>query len=230
MREIHGPDLSRLGPSRNFVSLPEQRMMSPAAARAEPGLMPCGRGGSDMRSIAVGGIIAALVMFFLGFLFYGVLGMMMYAPLEADDAATVQAVLGSNLPATGSYMVPPDEGAWMVGPSAVIDYVAAGGAPSMPMAMGMGYVHFLLSALLFGYGLRAVGGDFGRQARVVLWFGFGAAVFMHIGDPIWYGFAWRRSLFEFGADAVMMIAGGLVLARWFTSTSAATAPPAAATG
>ena len=83
--------------------------------------------------------------------------MMMYAPLEADDAATVQAVLGSNLPATGSYMVPPDEAAWMVGPSAVIDYVAAGGAPSMPMAMGMGYVHFLLSALLFGYGLLGAG-------------------------------------------------------------------------
>jgi hypothetical protein len=189
------------------------------------------QGRFDMRSIAVGGIIAAIVMFALGFLFFGVLGTMMYAPLGADDAATVQAMLGSNLPATGSYMVPTDEAAWMTGPSAVIDYVAAGGAPSMPMAMGMGYVHFLLSALLFGYGLRAVGGDFARQARVVLWFGLGAAVFMHLGDPIWYGFAWRQTLFEFVADAVMMIAGGLVLARWFTSTPAASAAPTmAATG
>ena len=176
-----------------------------------------------MRSIALGGFIAAAVMFALGFLFYGLLGMMMYAPLGADDAATVQAMLGSNLPGTGSYLVPADETEWMAGPSAVIDYVAAGSAPSMPMAMGMGYVHFLLSALLFAYGLRAVGGDFGRQARVVLWFGFGAAVFMHLGDPIWYGFAWRRSLFEFVADAVMMIAGGLVLARWFTTPAAAPA-------
>lgn len=184
-----------------------------------------------MRSIAVGGIIAAIVMFALGFLFFGLLFTMMFAPLEADDAATVQAVLGSNLPSTGSYMVPTDWAEWTAGPSAVINYVAAGGVPSMPMALGMGFVHFLLSALLFGYGLNAVGGDFARQARVVLWFGVGAAVFVHLGDPISYGFAWRQSLFEFVADAVMMVAGGLVLARWFTSTPAATAvPPAAEAG
>ena len=53
---------------------------------------------------------------------------------------------------------------------------------------------------LFAYGLNAVGGDFARQARVVLWFGIGAAVFMHLGDPIWYGFAWRQTLFEFVAE------------------------------
>ena len=90
-----------------------------------------------MRSIAVGGIFAAIVMFALGFLFFGVLGMMIYAPLGAEDAAAVQAVLGSSLPATGSYMIPADEAAWMAGPSAVVNYVAAGGAPSMPMAMGI---------------------------------------------------------------------------------------------
>ena len=111
----------------------------------------------------------------------------------------------------------------MRGPAAIIQYVAAGGAPTMPMAMGMGFVHFLLSALLIGYGLKAVGGDFGRQARVLLWFAFAATVFMHLGDPIWYGFAWRQTLFEFVADGVMFIAGGLVLARWFTSERA-TAP------
>ncbi|MGZ8346093.1 MAG: hypothetical protein ACXWUP_03150 [Allosphingosinicella sp.] len=176
-----------------------------------------------MRSVAVGSIVAAIVMFALGFLFFGVLGMTMFAPLSPEAAAAVQAALGGHLPATGSYMIPADEAAWMTGPSAVVNYVAAGGAPGMAMAMGMGFIHFLLSALLFGYGLKVVGGDFSRQARVVLWFGFGAAVFMHLGDPIWYGFAWKQTLFEFVADGVMMIAGGFVLARWFTSTPAAAA-------
>ena len=175
-----------------------------------------------MRSIAVGGIVAAIVMFALGFVFFGLLGMTMFAPLDAGTASSIQGMLGAALPGTGTYAVPLDEEAWMRGPSAIVNYVAAGGAPDMAMAMGMGFVHFLLVALLLGYGLKAVGGDFGRQARVLLWFAFAATVFMHVGDPIWYGFAWRATLFEFVADAIMLIAGGLVLARWFTSERPAT--------
>jgi hypothetical protein len=180
-----------------------------------------------MRSIAVGSIIAAFVMFALGFVFFGLLGDLMTMPLGADAQAAMQSAMASQLPASGSYMIPADEEAWMRGPAAMVEFVVAGGAPTMPMAMGMGYVHFLLSALLVGYGLNAVGGDFARQARVVLWFAIGASVFMHLGDPIWYGAGWRRPLFEFVADAVMLIAGGLVLARWFTSSREA-APAAGA--
>ena len=166
---------------------------------------------------ALGSVIAAVVMFALGFVFFGLLGMMMFDPLDAGTAASVQSTLGGTLPATGTYAVPMGEEAWMRGPSAVVQYVAAGGAPDMAMAMGMGFVHFLLSALLIGYALKAVGGDFGRQARVMVWFGLAAAVFMHLGDPIWYGFAWRNTLFQFVADAVMFIVGGLVLAWWLSS-------------
>jgi len=171
-----------------------------------------------MRSFALGSLIAAVVMFALGFVFFALLGMMMFDPLSAGTATSVQSALGGALPTTGTYMVPGDEEAFMRGPSAVVQYVAAGELPTMPMAMGMGFVHFLLTALLIGYGLKAVGGDFSRQARAVIWFGLAASVFMHLGDPIWYGLSWRASLFQFVADAVMFIAGGLVLARWFTST------------
>jgi hypothetical protein len=180
-----------------------------------------------MRSFALGSIIAAVVMFALGFVFFGLLGMMKFDPLSAEAAASAQAALGGALPETGTYMVPGDEEAFMRGPSAVVQYVAAGGLPTMPMAMGMGFVHFLLSALLIGYGLKTVGGDFPRQARLVIWFGLAASVFMHLGDPIWYGLSWRASLFEFAADAVMFMAGGLVLARWFTSARDTAAAPAA---
>jgi hypothetical protein len=176
-----------------------------------------------MRSIAVGSVVAAVVMFALGFVFFGLLGMAMFDPLDAEAAASAQAALGGTLPGTGNYAVPLDEEAFMRGPAAIIHYVAAGGAPTMPMAMGMGFVHFLLAALLIAYALAAVGGDFRRQARAVLWFGLAASAFMHLGDPIWYGFAWRQTLFEFVADGVMLIAGGLVLARWFTSERAAVA-------
>jgi len=166
---------------------------------------------------ALGGLIAAAVMFFLGFIFFVLLGGMMFDPLAAQTGASVQSALGGMLPATGTYMIPADEAAFMRGRSAVVQYVAGGELPTMGMAMGMGYVHFLLTALLIGYGLKAIGGDFSRQARAVIWFGLAASALMHLGDPIWYGLSWRPALFEFVADGVMYIAGGLVLARWFTS-------------
>jgi hypothetical protein len=172
---------------------------------------------------ALGSVIAAAVMFALGFVFFALLGGMMYDPLAQDTAAAVQSALGTTLPATGTYSVPAGEEAFMRGPSAIVQYVAAGGLPTFPMDLVMGFVHFLLTALLIGYALKAVGGDFGRQARVVFWFGLAASAFMRLGEPIWLGASWRPALYVFVADVVIIIAGGLVLARWFTAERAAPA-------
>jgi hypothetical protein len=174
-----------------------------------------------MRSLILGSLAAAVVMFILGFIFFGLLFPMALSPLAADAAAAVQASLGTHLPASGSYAVPMDEAAWMRGPSALVNFTAAGAVPAMPMAMIEGFIHMAVSALIIGTGLRAVGGDFARQSRVVLWFGLAAAFFMHLGDPLWYGSGWRMPLFVFVADGLMFAAGGLVLARWFTSERAA---------
>lgn len=181
-----------------------------------------------MRSLVLGSLAAAVLMFVLGFVFFGILGMQAFAPLDPATAVAVQAALGETLPATGTYMVPGDEEEWMRGPGAVVNYVAAGGAPAMGAAMALGFVHFLVSALLIGLGLRIVGGDAARRAQAAIWFGLAAAVFMRLGDPIWYGFAWRFALFGFVADAVMFIAGGLVLARWFSGAERPAAPRSAA--
>lgn len=175
--------------------------------------------------LIVGSLAAAVLMFALGFVFFGLLFPMALSPITAEAASAAQAALGASLPASGTYMVPIDEEAWMAGPSALINFTA-GGAPPMGMAMALGFLHFAVSAYIIGLALRAVGGGFARQAAATLWFGLAAAFFMHLGDPIWYGLSWRASLFEFVADAVMFIAAGLVLARWFTSTREA-APVAA---
>jgi len=176
-----------------------------------------------MRSIVVGGLVAAVLMFILGFIFFGLLHGMAFDPLAQDVAASVQASLGATLPATGTYMIPGNEEAWMKGPGAVVQYVMAGGAPSMTQAMILGFLHMAVTAMLIGLALRAAGGDFARQSMIVLWVGIAAACFMHLGDPIWYGFGWRSSLFLFVADGLMLIAGGLVMARWFTSSRSAPA-------
>ena len=135
-----------------------------------------------MRSIFVGGLVAAIVMFALGFVFFRLLGVM------AFDATAPEV---------------------------------AGGAPAMLMALIAGFIHMAVTAMLMALALSAAGGDFQRQAKVVLWFGLAAAVFLNFGGPIWSGVSWQQALFQFVADVVRLIAGGLVLARWFTSERAA---------
>jgi hypothetical protein len=174
-----------------------------------------------MRSLLVGSLAAAVVMFVLGFIFFGLLFPMALAPLPVEAGAALQGALGGQLTASGSYMVPMEEAAWMKGPSALIHFTAAGEVPAMPVAMALGFVHMVISALIIGTALKAVGGDFARQSRVLLWFGLAAAFYMHLGDPIWYGYGWRLPLFVFAADGLMFVAGGLVLARWFTGERAA---------
>jgi hypothetical protein len=179
-----------------------------------------------MRSVFVGSLAAAVLMFLLGFIFFGLLFPMALSPLGADASAALQGALGSHLANPGTYMVPIDKEAWMAGPSAMINFTPAGGVPKEMVAMAEGFIHMYLTALLIGVALLAVGGDAARRTRIVMWFGLAAAFFMHLGDPIWFGFGWKMSGFVFVADGVMFIAGGLVLARWFTGGAAA-APAAA---
>lgn len=173
-----------------------------------------------MRSLPVGSLVAAIVMFGLGFVFFDLLHGMMLTPLDAATATALQGALGANLTEAGRYMIPATPDAWMAGPGALIDFTPAGAAPSMGMAMGLGFVHFLISAFLIGLALKGVGGDEDRRMKAAVMFGLAAAFFMHLGDPVWYGFGWRAALFVFVADGVMFIAGGLILAKWFTAEAA----------
>ena len=183
-----------------------------------------------MRSLPVGALVAAIVMFALGFVFYGVLGTMIYTPLDPAAADAVQGALAQHLSATGTHMVPAEEEAWMRGPGAVVHFVAAGSLKSMPVTMALGFLNFFVASFLIGLGLKASGGDASRQMALAFWYGLGASVFAHLGDPIWYGFAWAPALTEFVFDTIMLVAAGLVLAKWFTSErpAASVEAPAAA--
>jgi hypothetical protein len=176
-----------------------------------------------MRSLPVGAIVAAIVMFLLGYVFFDLLHQMMLSPLDPAAATAVQAALGANLTASGTYMIPSTHEGWMAGPAALVMFTAAGDAPSMGMAMGLGFLHFLISAFLIGLALQGVGGDEMRRLKAAVMFGLAAAFFMHLGDPIWYGSGWRAALFLFVADGVMFIVGGIILAKWFTGQAGASA-------
>ncbi|MFD1611239.1 hypothetical protein ACFSCW_05420 [Sphingomonas tabacisoli] len=181
-----------------------------------------------MRSLALGSVAAAVVMYALGFLFFGVFSGLAFDALDANAQSALQSALGGGLVHSGTYMIPADETAWMAGPSAVVNFVAAGDSPSVTQSMVAGFIHMLVTAFLIGLAVKAIGGDFARKSRAVLWFGIAASLFMHLGDPVWMGFSWKYGLWVATFDAVMFIAAGLVLARWFTGTATAAMPTGAA--
>jgi hypothetical protein len=185
---------------------------------------------TGLKSLFLGSVAAALAMIALGFLFFGLMRVSMFTPLDPADAVAVQAALGRHLPASGTYIIPGGGEAWRSGPAAVVKFVSAGGAPAGTQSLIAGLLQFLAAALAMGLALRAGGGSRARQVRMALWYGLAAGIFMHLGGPIWFGYAWRHALIEGAFDSAMFIAGGLVLARWFTSEPPTGRCPAASAG
>ena len=93
--------------------------------------------GKVMGRVIVGAAVAAVVMFFIGFIFFGTpLAKLGTASLGDTQAAAVQQSLAANLPRTGTYTVPDPEGSaaqtvmYGQGPIATIHY-NTGGFPAM---------------------------------------------------------------------------------------------------
>lgn len=189
--------------------------------------------GMQLGKVIVGAAAAAIAMFVVGFIFYATpLKDIHIKSLPDANAAALQQSLAANVPATGTYHVPSgDTQAQTVmygqGPVATVHY-NSGGFPTMDSAaMIGGLVLDYIAMLLIGLALAAVGeriGDFGTRARIVILFALGASAYMHLGEPIWYHHDWGHFTYLFIGDAAALIAGGLVLARWFLPRPAVVAP------
>jgi hypothetical protein len=178
-----------------------------------------------MSRVIVGSLIAAIAMFIIGFVFFAS-GLQRIATASLDDApaAAVQQALAANLPKTGTYFVPEAEASsaqtvmFGQGPVATIHY-NVGGFPSMdPTALFGGFILNFVVALLIGSALIGIDRrvpDFGSRAWLVGLFSVGAAAFMHLGMPLYFHQGWGHAIYLFIADALALIAGGLIIARWF---------------
>jgi hypothetical protein len=193
-----------------------------------------------MIRVIIGAIPAALAMFVIGFLFFAS-GLQNIATRTVDDtrAAAVQQSLAANLPSgTGTYTIPnPDESSAQTvmygrGPIATVHYNAKGYAAMDTGAMVGGLVLNFVVALLIGAALIGIDRrvpDFGSRARVVAIVAVAASAFSHLGEPLYYHHDWGHFLYLFIADSLALVAGGLIIAKWFLSggNSAAPAAPAA---
>jgi hypothetical protein len=172
----------------------------------------------------IGSAAAAVAMFIIGFIFFG-LGLQNIAIKNVGDiqAAPIQQALRANIADTGTYMVPgertPEQTRmYGTGPVATIHYNVAGQVAGMNAGTALkGLIFNFAIALAFGLALIGIDGrvrDFGSRARVAAIIGVAAAAFAHLGVPLYYPHGWGYYIYLFIADGISLAAAGVIVA-WF---------------
>lgn len=75
----------------------------------------------------------------------------------------------------------------------------------------------LIGAALIGIDRRVP--DFGSRARLAVLFAVAASALAHLKYPIYFHHDWPQYIYRFIADAMILSAGALVIARWFLGKS-----------
>lgn len=183
----------------------------------------------------VGAVAAAVAMFILGFVFFAS-GIQNLAIGDVDNsqAAAIRQALASNLPRTGTYSVPDDSTAEQTvmygqGPIATIHYNSSGFAIGDAGALIGGFLHMFVVALLMAAGLLTLSryvASFGERVRLLLLGAIGAAVFIHLREPIWFHHDWTYAIYALIADVVTLSIAGLVILKLLPRAAAASSATA----
>ena len=180
----------------------------------------------------IGSAAAAVVMFIIGFIFFG-LGLQNLALKSVDDiqAAPIQQALRANIAQTGTYNVPNDRTPeqtrmYGTGPVATIHYNVEGQVGGMTAGLALkGLIFNFAIALAFGLALIGIDGrvrDFGSRARVAAIIAVAAAAFTHLRLPLYSPHDWAWYIYLFLADGLALAAAGVIVA-WFIKVEPAPA-------
>ena len=170
----------------------------------------------------VGGVAAAIAMFIIGFIFFATpLYNVATGSLDNRQAAAVQQAMASNIPESGTYLVPGDDTPEQTvmfgrGPVATIHYNSGGVATEDTASMIGGFLHMLVVGLLMAVRLYTLSlhiPGFGERVRLLVLGVIGAAAFMRLGAPIGYHQDWGHAIYLFIADSVSLIVAGLVILK-----------------
>jgi len=183
-----------------------------------------------VRSV-IGGLVAGIVLFFIGFIFWGTpLSQVAFNKANDSDSALVQTALAQALTrtGTGTYLIPtPSTQAGTVaygrGPIATIHFNTGGFAANDLSMMLPGLIFALVSGLLMSFGIAAVSRDngFPETARLVILFSLGLTIWTILAQPVFNNYGWTYWIYFFVSEAVAFIAAGLVIARWFVPRATA---------
>lgn len=177
-----------------------------------------------MTRIILGAICSAVAMFVIGFILYATpLAKLAYTSIDNQQAAAVQQAMAANLPKTGTYAIPgvdtPEQtNMYSQGPIATVHYNIKGFAAVDPTMLAGGLAFYFVISMLTGLALIGIDRrvtDFPSRAKLVVTFAVAASAFIHFSGPIFYHHDWRHFIYLFVADALMLSAAGLIIARWF---------------
>lgn len=177
-----------------------------------------------MFKLAIGSVVSAIAMFIAGFLYFaGPIAMIGYSKASETQNTVLQAALAANLPQTGTYMVPDPstQGGTTLygkGPVATVHYNSSGFSLESMDGIIWGFGLYFVVAILMAAALSQLGNrvpDFGSRAVVVICFTVATSALTILSDPLFLHQDWTYAIFSFVGSVLILLAGGLTLARWF---------------
>ncbi|MFO0880878.1 MAG: hypothetical protein U0840_26415 [Gemmataceae bacterium] len=180
-----------------------------------------------MMRLLLGAVLAGVVQFLWGFVFWTALQPMLNMMGRMPEEERVVQVLRDVKPETNVYFLPwpggtPEEQESMMqrhqeGPLVQIIYQSQGQPAMDPKLFLLGYLHMVGMCLLAGILLCLAGpglnGYLARYLFVVL-LGVFAAFALNLAQPIWFHHPWRFQLLHSIFDVGNWVLGGLVLAAF----------------
>ena len=174
----------------------------------------------------IGGIVAGIILFLVGFVFWTTpLGELAYKSVDDSRNAALQQSLAQNLSesGTGAYTIPAHNSAagaqlYARGPIATVHFNTRGYSPDDMGMLVPGLIFALISGMLIAFGLAAVGGggrSFAGVARLVVLFSVGITAWTILAQPVFNHFGWGYWVYSFIAQTTALILAGLAVAKWF---------------
>ncbi len=162
--------------------------------------------------IILASVVTAVVLFFFGFVWWGVL-MPSVRPAEVIADADFVNAMSASLPESGVYFYPdyanPSEEP--IEPWAIVYFNKT--APAMGLMMGMGFGHMFLAALLASCGVSCLAEkSFARRFAMVCFLGLFVALWADIGNMIWWRHPIGWTVFHFSYDVLSWVIAALVIA------------------
>ena len=178
-----------------------------------------------MIRVLIGSVLAAIAMFVWGWLYWGVIGMvvMPYNSVPAESEAAIVEALKAGLPETGIYLYPMPEdlsdveqqAAWnekhLAGPLFEVNYLSEGRDPMAASMFGGGFAHMFLTALLISCVIGRAK-SFGCRFGTVIALAVISAFWIDVGKIIWFYHPISFEVFNLIYHVSGLLIGGAILA------------------
>ena len=163
--------------------------------------------------LLISAVVTAIALFFLGFLWWGIL-MPIVRPAEVITDQAVIESMSETFSESGLYFYPDyaeAEGASKPGPMVIAYFYTD--QPAMGPMMGAGFGHMLVTALLVSWIVSLSNRSlFVDRVKIVAVLGWFVALWADVGNMIWWRHPPLWTVFHIGYDLISWLVAGLIIA------------------